>query len=100
MFDEQQIGDFAIPGAPARATLSKLDRAVSNAISGSSYALEELRILWPALLAELPADIAEKTRDQYLTAAIAIWNRYRAGELPDAEQAAAALDVMCLLFDE
>jgi len=100
MFDDQQSGDFPEPGASASATLSKLDRAVCDAISGSSFALEELRILWPALLAELPADVAEKTRDQYLVAAIAIWNRYRAGDLPDAEQAAAALDVMCLLFDD
>jgi len=80
--------------------LSRLDRTVFDAISGNGYALEELRILWPVIQLELPLIAVSHAREEYLTAAVDIWNRYRSGENPNALLAASALDVMCILFDE
>ena len=65
------------------------------------------RPLWPSwkccgpcATSELPADVVEQSREQYLRCALSIWTQ--AGEVHDKqpERALSAIDVLCVLFDE
>jgi hypothetical protein len=78
--------------------LEHLDDVVFDAIDGKSEALDELKVLWPELMAELDQTAVEESREQYLRRALDVWNRTNApGESRDATRATAALDVLCLL---
>ena len=80
--------------------LERIDDLVFAAISGDQAALAELQVLWPCATSELPADVVEQSREQYLRCALSIWTQ--AGEVHDKqpERAISAIDVLCVLFDE
>ncbi|MEX0586710.1 MAG: hypothetical protein WD176_08705, partial [Pirellulales bacterium] len=81
--------------------LEQLDDIVFEAIDGDPSALAELRRLWPQTLRDLGAERVEESRAQYLRRAMTVWNESsagaKAGSEKAADQAAAALEVLCLL---
>jgi hypothetical protein len=80
--------------------LEHLDDVVFEAICGMTAAMEELRILWPALLAELGEELVSESREQYLRYALRIWDDcVDARGVRDPARAMQALDVLSVLFD-
>jgi len=80
--------------------LERVDDLVFAAIAGDDRALNELAVLWPAAAAELDADLVEQSREQYLRCALSIWSECIDGEVRRPERAVAAVDVLCVLFEE
>ena len=80
--------------------LERIDDLVFTAISGDSRALAELEVLWPTVVAELDVDLIEQSREQYLRCALSICNECFDGEVQRPERAAAAIDVLCVLFED
>ncbi len=80
--------------------LERLDDLVFDTINGRRPALEELTQLWPQLMAELPRDLLQESREQYLRYAVKLWESCLANGVRDPQWAVAALDVLCVLFDE
>jgi hypothetical protein len=81
--------------------LEALDDAVYEAMDGQSVALDRLKKLWPATLAALGEQMVADSREQYLRYAISIWqNSIDSHGIHDPARAVAALDVLCVLFDE
>ncbi|MCA9099588.1 MAG: hypothetical protein KDA63_00455 [Planctomycetales bacterium] len=84
-----------------REELEQLDDMVFEAIAGKRSAIESLRTLWPQLATNLPQDMLDESRFQYLRHAISLWR-----DCVDAEefrlpgQAVAALDVVDVLFEQ
>lgn len=79
--------------------LELLDDLVYGAINGRPDSLAELTVLWPSLLNHLGPQRLDESREQYLRFALSIWSDYLADPECGAKRAAAALDVICLLFD-
>jgi hypothetical protein len=80
--------------------LEQLDDLVFDTIGGRRPALEELTAIWPKLCAELPADVLAESREQYLNYAMKLWETCAGDDERDATWAAAALDVLCVLFND
>jgi hypothetical protein len=79
--------------------LDALDDAVFEAIAGGDGALERLQTLWPAVIAEVPAEFVEESQEHYLGHALRIWEHFvQEGRSP--ERAIAALDVLTLICGE
>jgi hypothetical protein len=90
------------PGSPAvLEQLELLDDLVYEAIGGRSDTMEQLREVWPQLVAELGEPLLAESREQYLRYALSIWE-----ECTDADgvrhpsRVIQALDVLCLLFGD
>jgi hypothetical protein len=81
--------------------LERLDDTVFEAIAGKPGALDELRKLWPDVLARLGPELIEESREQYLRHALRVWRDCLEGDqIRNPSLAVAAMDVVCLLFDE
>jgi len=81
--------------------LERLDDTVFEAIAGKPGALDELRQLWPDVLARLGSELIEESREQYLRHALRVWRDCLEGDqIQNPSLAVAAMDVVCLLFDE
>ncbi|MHB1037065.1 MAG: GAP1-N2 domain-containing protein [Pirellulales bacterium] len=81
--------------------LEVLDGVVFDAIAGSAAALEQLKTLWPVVLDEVGEDLVAESREQYLQYALRLWSDYADSDgVPDPTRAVAALDVLCLMFNE
>ncbi|HEV7223875.1 MAG TPA: hypothetical protein VGN42_14300 [Pirellulales bacterium] len=81
--------------------LERLDDTVFEAIAGKPGALDELRQLWPDVLARLGPELIEESREQYLRHALRVWRDCLEGDqIRNPSLAVAAMDVVCLLFDE
>lgn len=80
--------------------LERIDDLVFTAISGDDRALAELEVLWPTVAAELDTDLVEQSREQYLRCALSICGQCVEGDVHRPERAAAAIDVLCVLFEE
>jgi hypothetical protein len=79
--------------------LDALDDAVFSAIAGEEGAIEQLQLLWPAVIAELPPEFVEESLEHYLQHALRIWEHFvKEGRSP--ERAIAALDVLALVCGE
>lgn len=91
-----------IVGAQCPAALEKLellDDTVFEAIAGRPGALEELRRLWPAVLAEVGPTLVEESREQYLRHALTVWRQCVEGDqIRNPSLALATMEVICLLF--
>lgn len=80
--------------------LERVDDLVFAAIGGDDRALSELQVIWPAVAAELDENLVEQSREQYLRCALSIWTECVEGEVRRPERAVAAIDVLCVLFEE
>jgi len=80
--------------------LERVDDLVFTAINGDDRALTELEVLWPTIVDELNEDLVEQSREQYLRCALSIWSECVDGEVHKPERAVAAIDVLCVLFEE
>ena len=80
--------------------LERVDDLVFTAINGDSHSLAELEVLWPTIVDELNEDLVEQSREQYLRCALSIWGECVEGEVHKPERAVAAIDVLCVLFEE
>jgi hypothetical protein len=79
--------------------LELLDDTVFEAIAGRPGALDQLRRLWPAVLAEVGPALVEESREQYLRHALSVWRQCVEGDqIRNPAVALATLEVICLLF--
>jgi hypothetical protein len=79
--------------------LELLDDTVFEAIAGRPGALEELRRLWPAVLADVGPQLIEESREQYLRHALRVWTECVEGDqIRNPALALATMEVICLLF--
>ncbi len=79
--------------------LEQLDDVVFEAIAGKPAALDQLRQLWPAVMAELGRDLIEESQSQYLRHAMSVWKDCIAGdELRNPRLAVAVTDVISILL--
>jgi hypothetical protein len=81
-------------------TLENLDDLVFAAIGGDRQALAQLESCWPSIATDLDPDVVEQSRDQYLRCALSIWSECVDAHTNDPQRAVAAIDVLCVLFDE
>ncbi len=80
--------------------LEQIDDVVFAAISGDARALAELEMLWPVASEQLDERLFEQSREQYLRCALSICNECVEGDIKRPERALAAVDVLCVLFQE
>lgn len=80
--------------------LERIDDLVFAAISGDAQSLEELEALWPTAASQLDADLVEQSREQYLRCTLALCSESAEGPSQRPERALAAVDVLCVLFEE
>lgn len=81
--------------------LELLDDTVFEAIAGKPGALEQLRELWPAVLAQVGPDLVEESREQYLRHALRVWRDCVDGDhINNPAVALATMEVVCLLFSD
>ncbi len=80
--------------------LERIDDLVFAAIGGDERALAELEVLWPTAAGELEPALVEQSREQYLRCALAIWGECVEGDVRRPERTAAAIEVLCVLFEQ
>jgi hypothetical protein len=80
--------------------LERVDDLVFAAIAGDEPALRELQLLWPAVVADLDAELVDQSREQYLRCALSIWSDCVDDQMQRTERAVSAIDVLCVLFEE
>jgi GTPase-associated protein 1, N-terminal domain type 2 len=80
--------------------LERIDDLVFDSISGDTQALAELEVLWPTVVSELDEELVEQSREQYLRCALSICSDYAESGVHHPERALAAVDVLCVLFEE
>jgi hypothetical protein len=81
--------------------LEYLDDLVYEAISGQTKSLEQLRVAWPKIYAELGTEMLAESQEQYLRYALSIWSECADSEtVRNPTQAIHALEVLCLLFGD
>jgi hypothetical protein len=80
--------------------LERIDDLVFEAIAGDERALTELQVLWPTVSDQLDSVLLEQSREQYLRCALSIWSDCVEGQVHRPERAVAAIDVLCVLFEE
>jgi hypothetical protein len=78
--------------------LEHLDDMVYAAMAGDSDALAQVEVLWPLVLDELGPQLVDESREQYLRFALSIWTDFLAQPDGVTTRAAAALDVLLVLF--
>ena len=78
--------------------LEHLDDMVYAAMAGDSDALAQVEVLWPLVLDELGPQLVDESREQYLRFALSIWTDFLAQPDGATTRAAAALDVLLVLF--
>lgn len=97
--DPAQVLGVQCPAALEQ--LERLDDTVFEAIAGKPGSLEQLRSLWPEVLAKLGPELVEESREQYLRHALRVWRNCLEGDqIRNPGLAVAAMDVVCLLFNE
>jgi len=97
--EPSQVLGAACPTAIEK--LERLDDTVFEAIAGKPGAIEQLRRLWPEVLAEVGPELVEESREQYLRHALRIWRECVEGDqIRNPALAATAIGVVCLLFNE
>jgi hypothetical protein len=79
--------------------VEQLDDAVYDAIRGVPAARDLAQSLWLQLSERLPQPTISKLREQYLRYSLSLWEACLDGGMREPEKAAAALDVLSLLFD-
>jgi hypothetical protein len=79
--------------------LERLDDLVFDTINGRRAGMDELARLWPQVAAELPREVVQESREQYIRYAMDLWERNQPSELRDPQWAMAALDVLYVLFE-
>lgn len=98
------IADFAVLEANDQQSvtecLEQLDDVVFDALRGSPAALAQLELLWPSVVGSLGHDMLAESREQYLNRALQIWRDFLDAEGPRSDSAMAALDVLCVLFND
>jgi GTPase-associated protein 1, N-terminal domain type 2 len=95
--DPSQVLSRQNPAALRR--LEQLDDVVFEAIAGKSTALDQMRALWPAVVAELGRDLIEESQGQYLRHAMRVWKECLSGEeLRNPRLAVAAAEVIGILL--
>ncbi len=97
---EELVASLAGQPAEVLEMLERIDDLVFAGIDGDDRALTELQVLWPTVADELDAGLVEQSREQYLRCALAIWNDCVAGQIRRPERAVAAIDVLCVLFED
>jgi hypothetical protein len=80
--------------------LEQIDDLVFGAISGDRQALAELERLWPMAASQLEGELVEQSREQYLRCALSICNDLAEVGVQRPQRALAAVDVLCVLFEE
>jgi hypothetical protein len=96
--DPSQVLGQEHPAALER--LEQLDDVVFEAIAGKSTALDQLRVLWPAVIAELGHEWLDESQSQYLRHAMTVWKDCIAGdELRNPRLAIAAAEVVSILLN-
>jgi hypothetical protein len=81
--------------------LELLDDIVFEAIAGKPSALDELRALWPMVLAQVGAELIAESRAEYLRHAMHVWRGCTDGdEVRNPRLAINAMEVVCLLLGE
>jgi hypothetical protein len=90
------------PDSPeVQAKLEGLDDLVFEAIDGKDEALVQLRRVWPKLHEELGDALLTDSREQYLHRALFLWQGcIEPGGVRESSRAIAALEVLCILFDD
>jgi hypothetical protein len=95
--DPSQVLGQLHPAAVQR--LEQLDDVVFEAIAGKPTALEQLRELWPAVIAELGPELLDESQSQYLRHAMGVWKDCIDGdELRNPRLAVAAAEVVSILL--
>jgi hypothetical protein len=97
---EELVEALAAQPAEILELLERIDDLVFAAIDGNERALSELQVLWPTVAAELDEELVEQSREQYLRCALSIWTECVEGQVRRPERAVAAIDVLCVLFEE
>lgn len=97
---EELVASLAGQPAEVLEMLERIDDLVFAGIDGDDRALTELQVLWPTVADELDAGLVEQSREQYLRCALAIWNDCVEGQIRRPERAVAAIDVLCVLFED
>lgn len=81
--------------------LELLDDTVFEAIAGKPGAIDELRQLWPQVLAQVGPTLVEESREQYLRHALRVWKDCVDGDqIHNPAVALATMEVICLLFGD
>ncbi|MEX2119197.1 MAG: hypothetical protein WD847_06275 [Pirellulales bacterium] len=97
--DPAQVLGWHCPAAIEK--LELLDDTVFEAIAGKAGALDQLRTLWPQVLTQLGPHLVEESREQYIRHALKVWRECVDGDrIRDPVLAMAAMEVVCLLFNE
>jgi hypothetical protein len=97
---DKLIESLAEQPAEVLELLERIDDLVFAAISGDELAMTELEVLWPTVVADLDEDLVERSREQYLRCALSICSESVEGGVQRPELAAAAMDVLCVLFED
>ncbi|HVX10097.1 MAG TPA: hypothetical protein VHC22_02740 [Pirellulales bacterium] len=81
--------------------LELLDDMVFEAIAGKPGALDEIRRLWPEVLAQVGPSLVEESREQYLRHALHVWRECIDGDqIHNPALALTTMEVVCLLFGD
>ena len=80
-------------------TLEALDDAVYDAIAGKQGAIDDVLGLWPQVRERLESEMVDESREQYLRYTMSVWEDFLQ-DSTDPAKAVAALDVMCVLFED
>jgi hypothetical protein len=90
------------PGSPeVLEKLEQLDDLVYEAIGGHTELVEQLRVEWPKVMAQLGETLLSESREQYLRYALSIWDECTdANGIRNPTRATHALEVLCVLFGD
>ncbi len=84
----------------AAARLMRLEATVFEAMTGDESAQGQLGPLWSEVQEKLGGELRQKCREEFLHYAIHMWQHFSTDVDRNPLQAAAALDVVCRLFEE
>jgi hypothetical protein len=80
-------------------SLERLDDLVYEAIGGRPETMDQLRVEWPKIIAELGDPTLMESLEQYLRYALSIWDECNEAEgVRNPTRAIQALDVLSLIF--
>lgn len=97
---DRLVQQLAAQPAEVLEFIEQIDDLVFEAIDGSPQALANLQLLWPLAWDRLDRELVEQSREQYLRCALSIWNECIERRDRRPERAVAAIDVLCVLFDD
>ncbi|MDA7979998.1 MAG: hypothetical protein MPJ50_14610 [Pirellulales bacterium] len=84
----------------AAARLMRLEATIFESMAGDETAKKLLGPLWVEVREKLGPELHEKCREEFLYYAVHMWQHFSSDVDRNPLQAAAALDVICRLFDE